>query len=135
MTDKTDADWKSQLSPEQYAVLRQKGTEPPFSGCYTVPDKAGTYHCAACGTALFSSEQQYESTALGLRGWPSFAEVIDSGSVELKPDTSEDMQRTEVVCATCGGHLGHLFDDPAAPNGKHYCINSVALDFKPDEKQ
>ena len=134
MAKLTDADWKKQLTPEQYAVMRQKGTEPPFSGCYTVPDQSGVYHCAACGTALFSSQEQYESTMPGLRGWPSFADVIDSGNVELRPDDSGGMQRTEVVCATCGGHLGHLFDDSTAHNGKHYCINSIALAFNPDAK-
>lgn len=127
-------DWKNKLTPEQYRVLREKGTEAPFSGDYLVPGQAGVYACVACGTTLFSTQSQYESTLPGLMGWPSFADVIEQGAVELKPDASLGMERTEVTCRTCGGHLGHLFGDRTSPNGKHYCINSVALRFSPETK-
>ena len=133
--NRSDDEWRTKLSKEQYDVLRQKGTEAPFSGDYLVPETAGRYVCAGCGAVLFSTDSQYESTLPGLRGWPSFAEVIHEGSVKLQDDTSHGMQRTEVVCATCEGHLGHLFDDPTSPNGKHYCINSVAIDFQPQSKK
>lgn len=126
-----DEDWKSKLTKEQYKVLREKGTEPPFSGEFLDHKQEGVYNCVACGNELFKSDTKYESTVPGLMGWPSFAEVIDSGSVELKDDNSMGMQRTEVVCSKCGGHLGHLFDDETSPNGKHYCINSVCLGFLP----
>jgi peptide-methionine (R)-S-oxide reductase len=130
----SDDNWKKKLTKEQYIVLRQKGQEAPFSGDYLVPDKSGVYKCVGCGAELFSTSSQYESTLPGLMGWPSFADVIKSGAVKLLDDTSYGMQRTEVICANCGGHLGHLFDDPTSPNGKHYCINSVCLDFKEQGK-
>ena len=126
----TDEDWKQKLTPEQYHVLREKGTEIPGTGKYLNHDENGDYTCAACGTVLFKSDTKYESTMPGLIGWPSFSEAADSGAVKLADDDSLGMQRVEVTCATCGGHLGHLFDDPSSPNGKHYCINSAALDFK-----
>lgn len=126
-----DQDWKAKLTKEQYKVLREKGTEAPFSGEFLNHADAGIYACVACGNELFKSDSKYESTTPGLLGWPSFADVIDSGAVELKDDNSAGMHRTEVVCSKCGGHLGHLFDDQASPNGKHYCINSVCLDFEP----
>jgi peptide-methionine (R)-S-oxide reductase len=119
------------LSQQQFKVLRQKGTEAPFSGDYLVPNSQGVYECVGCGAELFSTNSQYESTLPGLMGWPSFADVIDSGAVKLQDDNSLGMTRIEVTCATCGGHLGHLFDDPTSPNGKHYCINSCVLNFKP----
>ncbi len=122
--------WKNKLTPQQYKVLRQKGTEAPFSGQFLYNEQQGTYVCGACGNKLFDSSTKYESTTPGLLGWPSFSEVIDSGAVELAPDGSLGMQRTEVVCSKCKSHLGHLFEDSTSPNGKHYCINSVALDFK-----
>lgn len=126
--------WKDKLTTEQYRVLRQKGTEAPFSGEFVNHDAKGMYTCAACGVPLFKSDAKYESNMPGLAGWPSFYSVAKTGAVKLEPDDSLGMQRTEVICANCGGHLGHLFeDDPAAPNGKHYCINSVCLAFKPEE--
>lgn len=128
---KTDREWREQLSEEQYRVLRSKGTEIPFSGQYVFKTGDGMYSCAACGAQLFSSDDQYESTTPGLIGWPSFSEAADNKAVELHEDNSMGMRRTEVVCATCGSHLGHLFDDASSPNGKHFCINSVSLAFKP----
>ena len=127
---KTDQQWREQLTEEQYRVLRGKGTEVPFSGRYVFKSEDGMYSCAACGQQLFSSDEQYESTTPGLIGWPSFAEAIDTSAIELREDNSLGMARTEVVCANCGSHLGHLFDDESSPNGKHYCINSISLDFK-----
>lgn len=117
------------LTPEQYRVLRQKETEAPFSGVYLDHKANGMYLCAGCGAQLFSSKDKYQSDVPGLAGWPSFAEVSSSAAVELKPDNSHGMQRTEVICQNCGGHLGHLFPDDSSPSGRHYCINSVALDF------
>jgi peptide-methionine (R)-S-oxide reductase len=131
--DLPNSEHENNLTPEQHRVLRQKGTEAPFSGDYLVPDKTGIYKCVGCGAELFSTETQYESTMPGLQGWPSFADVVDSGAVKLQDDNSLEMHRTEVVCAKCGGHLGHLFDDPNSPNGKHYCINSVCLNFQPKD--
>ncbi|NLF74418.1 MAG: peptide-methionine (R)-S-oxide reductase MsrB [Chloroflexi bacterium] len=131
MTDKihkTDAEWREELTPEQYAVLRQAATERPFTGKYVHEKTAGAYHCAACGQALFSSDTKFDSGS----GWPSFWDVIQEGSVELKRDYSHGMIRTEVVCGRCGGHLGHLFDDgPRDKTGQRYCINSAALELKP----
>lgn len=127
---KTDEEWRQQLTPEQYHVLREKGTEAPFSGTLLNNTATGEYKCAACGTVLFKSDGKYESHMPGLEGWPSFSEVAASDKVELVPDDSHGMHRTEVVCKTCGSHLGHVFDDADSPSGKHYCINSCALDFK-----
>jgi len=124
---------KQKLTPLQYSVLRQKGTEPPFSGKFLNHSEAGVYRCAACGNKLFASEQKYDSDVPGLAGWPSFADVIDSGAIELRDDNSLGMQRIEVICKNCGSHLGHLFDDETSPSQKHYCINSCALKF--DEKK
>ncbi len=112
-------------------MLREKGTEYPGTGEYTELFDDGMYHCAACGQALFSSDTKYESTIPGLIGWPSFSEALDSSAVELRNDTSYGMVRQEVVCTSCGSHLGHLFDDASSPNGKHYCINSTSLNFDP----
>lgn len=112
-------------------MLRQKGTETPFSGELLYNDKPGEYRCAACGNLLFASDAKYESDMPGLAGWPSFADIASSDAVELCDDTSHGMQRVEVVCKNCGSHLGHLFDDEASPTSKHYCINSCALDFMP----
>lgn len=124
----TAPDWKKKLTPEQYHVLREKGTEAPFTGKYLDMKEKGMYTCAACGTPLFSSETKFESRD----GWPSFYDVVEKGNVTLKEDDSFGMHRIEVECAKCGGHLGHLFDDGPTDNaGKHYCINSCALDFKP----
>lgn len=123
--------WKDKLTPEQYRVLREKGTEAPFSGKLLHNKKDGTYCCGACGTAIFTNKEKYDSNTPGLEGWPSFCEVSSQGSVELVDDNSLGMHRTEVLCKKCGSHLGHVFDDASSPTGIHYCINSVALDFKP----
>ncbi len=127
----TDDEWKAKLTPEQYRVLREKATEAPFTGDLLENKKAGSYTCAACGVELFKSEHKYDSTTPGLLGWPSFADVASSGAVKLVDDSSLGMQRVEVECSNCGGHLGHLFDDASAPTGQHYCINSVSLGFTP----
>ena len=127
MNDAANTDWKKKLTPEQYRVLREKGTEPAFTGKYVNNHDTGMYHCAACGTPLFSSDTKFESGS----GWPSFYEAVDNGNIELIEDSSHGMKRTEVVCKNCGGHLGHLFPDaPQTPTGMRYCINSAALDFK-----
>jgi peptide-methionine (R)-S-oxide reductase len=123
-------EWKDKLTPEQYHILREKGTEAPGSGQLLHNDKTGDYVCGACGTVLFKSDAKYESDIPSLQGWPSFSEVAASDKVELKDDNSLGMHRTEVVCKTCGSHLGHIFDDSSSPSGRHYCINSAALDFK-----
>lgn len=129
MLPSRDDEWKSKLTPEQFHVLREKGTEAPFSGKLLANTATGEYACAACGSLIFTSEAKYHSDTPGLAGWPSFSDVASSDAIELVPDTSLGMQRTEVVCKNCGSHLGHLFDDADSPSGKHYCINSCALDF------
>jgi peptide-methionine (R)-S-oxide reductase len=126
-----DSTWKDKLTPEQYRVLREKGTEAPGSGKYVDFYEDGQYSCAACGQALFSSDTKYESTMPGLIGWPAFSEAASRGAVKLEDDDSLGMHRTEVLCSNCGSHLGHLFPDDSSPNGQHYCINSVCLDFAP----
>ena len=126
---KSDAEWKKELTPEQYRVLRQAGTERPFSGIYTDNDKPGIYRCAACGAELFTSESKFHSGC----GWPSFDAAAKAGTVVLRPDNSIGMERTEVLCAKCGGHLGHLFDDGPTATGMRYCINSEALKFEEKE--
>lgn len=126
----TEAEWRKKLSKEAYHVLREKGTEMPFSGTLLKNDKTGMYVCGACGRALFSSQAKYDSDTPGLIGWPSFSEVASSDAVEIKEDRSGGMQRLEVVCSKCSSHLGHVFKAGDSPTGIHYCINSVALDFK-----
>ncbi len=127
----SDNEFKQKLSDEQYRVLREKGTEAPGSGKYVDFDEAGNYACAACGQELFKSDDKFESTMPGLIGWPAFSELANNDAVKLVPDNSLEMARTEVTCANCGSHLGHLFEnDPSSPTGHHYCINSVALEFK-----
>lgn len=120
---------KQKLTPEQYHILREKGTEIPGTGALLYNDKAGDYTCAACGQSVFSSDTKYESTIPGLIGWPSFSEAANDGAVRLVDDNSLGMHRLEVQCSNCGSHLGHLFDDASSPNGKHFCINSASLNF------
>ena len=121
--EKTDQDWRRELTAEQYHVLREKGTEAPFTGEYVHTKKDGTYTCAGCGAELFDASTKFESGT----GWPSFYEPKNTENVELRPDNSFFMRRTEVVCGHCGGHLGHVFDDGPDPTGQRYCINSAAL--------
>jgi peptide-methionine (R)-S-oxide reductase len=125
----TDDELKKRLTPEQYHVLREKGTEAPFSGDLLENKETGEYKCMVCGNVIFKSSAKYDSHTPGLEGWPSFSEVADTGTVELVKDNSLGMERTEVVCKICGSHLGHVFDADDSPSGKHFCINSCALDF------
>jgi peptide-methionine (R)-S-oxide reductase len=123
----SDEEWRARLSPDQYEVLRRSATEPAWSGKYLHVDDEGVFHCAGCGTALFSTEAKFDSGS----GWPSFDRAIAAGTVEERPDHSHGTQRTEIVCAHCGGHLGHVFPDGPTDTGLRYCVNSLAIEFEP----
>ncbi len=123
--DKSEQQWREELDPEAYAILREAATEPPFSGEYVDLKDDGMYHCRGCGAELFSSDTKFDSGT----GWPSFTDPVVAEAVELRQDASHGMVRTEVVCSGCGGHLGHVFDDGPGKSGQRWCINSRALDF------
>jgi peptide-methionine (R)-S-oxide reductase len=128
---KSDQEWKERLTPEQYHILREKGTEIAFTGRYWNNKETGMYVCAGCGQELFSSDTKFDSGT----GWPSFWDAVDQTKIEVKDDDSHFMHRTEVMCSRCGGHLGHVFDDGPDPTGLRYCINSESLDFKKREPE
>jgi len=124
--NKKDAEWKVTLSPEQFKVLRECGTEPPFTGKFVNHKENGVYVCAGCGNDLFASDTKYESGS----GWPSFWDQVSEDSIERRIDNSSGMERIEIICKKCSGHLGHIFDDGPNPTGLRYCVNSLSLDFK-----
>jgi methionine-R-sulfoxide reductase len=130
--NRTEEEWKQILTPQQYHVLREKGTDAPFTGKLTLNKESGMYYCAACGNELFTSDMKFDSHC----GWPSFDREIAGGKITTKVDRTFGMVRTEILCAKCGSHLGHLFDDGPTDTGMRYCVNSTSLDFKasPDKK-
>ena len=128
--EKSETEWRRDLSPQQFRILREKGTEPPFTGKYWNEHADGIYRCAACGNPLFDAATKFESGS----GWPSFYQPIEGTRVDTEQDRSHFMTRTEVHCARCGGHLGHVFDDGPQPTGLRYCINSASLDLDKDSK-
>jgi len=128
--NKTEEEWKKILTPEQYAVLREKGTDRPFTGKYYLTTDKGVYLCAACGTELFTSDMKFESSC----GWPSFDKAMEGGKIKTVVDRTHGMVRTEILCAKCGGHLGHLFDDGPTATGLRYCVNSTSINFIKEKK-
>ncbi|AKH96983.1 peptide-methionine (R)-S-oxide reductase MsrB [Halanaeroarchaeum sulfurireducens] len=126
--ERTEAEWRSVLGEEEYNILRERGTEPSFSGDLLDVEGSGVFRCAGCGTVLFDSERKFDSGS----GWPSFYDVAEADNIETEVDERHGMRRIEVRCGTCDGHLGHVFDDGPEPTGKRYCINSVALEFDPE---
>jgi peptide-methionine (R)-S-oxide reductase len=126
---KSEQEWLAELGPERYRILREAGTERPFTGTYVYAKERGTYICGACGVDLFASDAKFDSGS----GWPSFTEPAVADAVELREDKSHGMTRTEVLCRSCGSHLGHVFPDGPGPTGQRYCINSLSLDLQPDD--
>ena len=128
--EKTDAQWRAELTPDQYRIMREKGTERAFTGAYVDNHDKGIYKCAACHEPLFDSDTKYDSGS----GWPSFFKPLDPTAVDTEADTTHGMRRTEVMCQKCGAHLGHVFDDGPRPTGLRYCINSASLDFEKKDR-